>query len=163
MAQFLISSLLFSFSVHPGAVGREVQQRDLCFLLRSIDLYSCRPPLHLQVPCLHTLNFLHPIKMHTLQFQLRFGWGFRRGEALVSVSGGHELRPYWNMLLPFSYAIVSGAVGSCSVLFAKSLSNMLRLAMSTNYQLHTWFTYSMLLLFLSTAGFWVSLIFSLLL
>lgn len=81
---------------------------------------------------------------------------YRRGEALVSVSGGHELRPYWNMLLPFSYAIVSGAVGSCSVLFAKSLSNMLRLAMSTNYQLHTWFTYSMLLLFLSTAGFWMA-------
>ncbi|GMP68724.1 hypothetical protein CsSME_00028251 [Camellia sinensis var. sinensis] len=27
------------------------------------------------------------------------------------------------MLLPFSYAIVSGVVGSCSVLFAKSLLN----------------------------------------
>lgn len=34
---------------------------------------------------------------------------------------GQDLRPYWHMLLPFSYAIVSGAVGSCSVLFAKSL------------------------------------------
>lgn len=27
--------------------------------------------------------------------------------------------------------------------------------MSSSYQLHSWFTYSMLLLFLSTAGFWV--------
>jgi hypothetical protein len=39
---------------------------------------------------------------------------------MLAVSG-QDLRPYWHMLLPFSYAIVSGAVGSCSVLFAKSL------------------------------------------
>ncbi|XP_034197042.1 probable magnesium transporter NIPA8 isoform X1 [Prunus dulcis] len=82
---------------------------------------------------------------------------YRRGELLHAVSG-QDLRPYWHMLLPFSYAIVSGAVGSFSVLFAKSLSNLLRLAMSSSYQLHSWFTYSMLLLFLSTAGFWVSVI-----
>lgn len=44
----------------------------------------------------------------------------RKGEYLLAVSG-HDLRPYWRMLLPFSYATVSGAVGSCSVLFAKSL------------------------------------------
>ncbi|KAK7271073.1 hypothetical protein RJT34_26680 [Clitoria ternatea] len=80
---------------------------------------------------------------------------YKRGEHLLAVSG-HELRPYWNMVLPFSYAVVSGAVGSCSVLFAKSLSNLLRLAMSNGYKLHSWFTYSMLLLFLSTAGFWMT-------
>ncbi|KAG5534625.1 hypothetical protein RHGRI_022671 [Rhododendron griersonianum] len=80
---------------------------------------------------------------------------YRRGELLLAVPG-HDLKPYWRMLLPFSYAIVSGAVGSCSVLFAKSLSNLLRLSMSSSYQLHSWFTYSMLLLFLSTAGFWMA-------
>ncbi|KAI4350410.1 hypothetical protein L6164_004868 [Bauhinia variegata] len=80
---------------------------------------------------------------------------YRRGELLLTVSG-QELKPYWQMLLPFSYAVVSGAVGSCSVLFAKSLSNLLRLAMSGGYQLHSWFTYSMLLLFLGTAGFWMT-------
>ncbi|XP_022989646.1 probable magnesium transporter NIPA8 isoform X1 [Cucurbita maxima] len=80
---------------------------------------------------------------------------YRRGEMLLSVSG-QDLRPYWHMLLPFSYAIVSGAIGSCSVLFAKSLSILLRLAMSSDYQLHSWFTYSLLLLFLSTAGFWMA-------
>ncbi|KAI9083984.1 hypothetical protein K1719_033980 [Acacia pycnantha] len=80
---------------------------------------------------------------------------YRRGELLLAVSG-QDLSPYWLMLLPFSYAVVSGAVGSCSVLFAKSLSNLLRLAMSGGYQLHSWFTYSMLLLFLSTAGFWMA-------
>lgn len=80
---------------------------------------------------------------------------YRRGEILVA-NPGYELKSYWKMLLPFSYAVVSGAVGSCSVLFAKSLSNMLRLSMSSSYQLHSWFTYSMLLLFLSTAGFWMT-------
>ncbi|KAF7819323.1 putative magnesium transporter NIPA8 [Senna tora] len=80
---------------------------------------------------------------------------YRRGEHFLTQSG-QDLRPYWHMLLPFSYAVVSGAVGSCSVLFAKSLSNLLRLAMSSGYQLHSWFTYSMLLLFLSTAGFWMA-------
>uniref|UniRef100_A0A2P2M6I5 Probable magnesium transporter n=1 Tax=Rhizophora mucronata TaxID=61149 RepID=A0A2P2M6I5_RHIMU len=79
----------------------------------------------------------------------------RRGALLIAVSG-QDLRPYWHMLLPFSYATVSGAIGSFSVLFAKSLSNLLRLAMYSGYQLHGWFTYSMLLLFLSTAGFWMT-------
>ncbi|XP_044502591.1 uncharacterized protein LOC123223500 [Mangifera indica] len=83
---------------------------------------------------------------------------YRRGELMLAVSGQDlkDLKSYWHMLLPFSYAIVSGAVGSCSVLFAKSLSNLLRLALSNGYQLHSWFTYSMLLLFLSTAGFWMT-------
>jgi hypothetical protein len=80
---------------------------------------------------------------------------YRRGELLATISG-QEIRPCWKMMLPFSYAVVSGAVGSCSVLFAKSLSNLLRLAMSNGYQLNSWFTYSMLLLFLSTAGFWLA-------
>ncbi|CAN8266384.1 unnamed protein product [Cochlearia groenlandica] len=80
---------------------------------------------------------------------------YKKGEVLISVPG-QEFSSYWKMLLPFSYAVVSGAIGSCSVLFAKSLSNLLRLAMSSSYQLHSWFTYSMLLLFLSTAGFWMT-------
>ncbi|KAL8544229.1 hypothetical protein ACS0TY_004678 [Phlomoides rotata] len=80
---------------------------------------------------------------------------YRRGELLFAIPGS-DIKPYWQMLLPLSYAIVSGAVGSCSVLFAKSLSNLLRLSMSNGYQLHTWFTYSMLLLFFSTAGFWMA-------
>ncbi|WOL12601.1 putative magnesium transporter NIPA8 [Canna indica] len=79
---------------------------------------------------------------------------YRRGEAYLAVS--HYDSPYWCTLLPFSYATVSGAVGSCSVLFAKSLSNMLRLTMSSNYQFHSWFTYCMLFLFFSTAGFWMA-------
>ncbi|KAK7290588.1 hypothetical protein RIF29_05114 [Crotalaria pallida] len=80
---------------------------------------------------------------------------YRRGQLLLTILG-HDLRPYWHMLLPYSYAVVSGSIGSCSVLFAKSLSNLLRLAMSNGYQLHSWFMYCMLILFLSTAGFWMT-------
>ncbi|GAA0171605.1 secondary carrier transporter [Lithospermum erythrorhizon] len=80
---------------------------------------------------------------------------YRKGELLISLPA-NEIKHYWHMLLPFSYAIVSGAIGSCSVLFAKSLSNLLRLSMSSSYHLHSWFTYSLLLLFLSTAGFWMA-------
>ncbi|XP_043703411.1 probable magnesium transporter NIPA8 [Telopea speciosissima] len=80
---------------------------------------------------------------------------YRRGRLLLAISG-HDISHYWHMLLPFSYAVVSGAVGSCSVLFAKSLSNLLRLTMSNGYQLHSWFTYSILFLFLCTAGFWMA-------
>ncbi|KAI3472619.1 hypothetical protein Pfo_029189 [Paulownia fortunei] len=80
---------------------------------------------------------------------------YRRGELLLAIPG-NDIKPYWHMLLPLSYAMVSGAVGSCSVLFAKSLSNLLRLSISSGYQLHSWFTYSMLLFFFSTAGFWMA-------
>ncbi|XP_076954347.1 putative magnesium transporter NIPA8 [Bidens hawaiensis] len=80
---------------------------------------------------------------------------YRRGESLLAIPG-KELAPYWKLLLPFSFAVVSGAVGSCSVLFAKSLSNLLRLSMSSSYRLDSWFTYSILLLFLLTAGFWMA-------
>ncbi|XP_071706915.1 probable magnesium transporter NIPA8 [Rutidosis leptorrhynchoides] len=80
---------------------------------------------------------------------------YRRGESMLATSG-KELMRYWKLLLPFSFAVVSGAIGSCSVLFAKSLSNLLRLSMSSSYRLDSWFTYSILLLFLCTAGFWMA-------
>ncbi|KAK1440977.1 hypothetical protein QVD17_06813 [Tagetes erecta] len=80
---------------------------------------------------------------------------YRRGELLLAIPG-KELTSYWKLLLPFSFAVVSGAIGSCSVLFAKSLSNLLRLSMSSSYRLDSWFTYSILLLFLCTAGFWMA-------
>lgn len=80
---------------------------------------------------------------------------YKRGELLLAIPGKDFMR-YWKLLLPFSFAVVSGAIGSCSVLFAKSLSNLLRLSMSSSYRLDSWFTYSILLLFLCTAGFWMA-------
>nr|XP_043631858.1 probable magnesium transporter NIPA8 [Erigeron canadensis] len=80
---------------------------------------------------------------------------YRRGEQLLAIPG-KDLKTYWKLMLPFSFAVVSGAIGSCSVLFAKSLSNLLRLSMSSSYRLDSWFTYSILLMFLCTAGFWMA-------
>ncbi|KAL8193614.1 hypothetical protein R6Q57_026749 [Mikania cordata] len=80
---------------------------------------------------------------------------YRRGELLLAIPG-KELMRHWKLLLPFSFAVVSGAIGSCSVLFAKSLSNLLRLSMTSSYRLDSWFTFSILLLFLCTAGFWMA-------
>ncbi|XP_076925822.1 putative magnesium transporter NIPA8 [Bidens hawaiensis] len=80
---------------------------------------------------------------------------YRRGELLLAISGKEVMR-CWKLLLPFSFAVVSGAIGSCSVLFAKSLSNLLRLSMTSSYRLDSWFTYSILLMFLCTAGFWMT-------
>ncbi|KAL4559541.1 hypothetical protein LXL04_031683 [Taraxacum kok-saghyz] len=37
-----------------------------------------------------------------------------------------------------------------------SRSNLLRLSMSSSYRLDSWFTYSILLLFLCTSGFWMA-------
>ncbi|KAH9328480.1 hypothetical protein KI387_000588, partial [Taxus chinensis] len=81
---------------------------------------------------------------------------YRRGEQLLSISGRHNNKSYWHQLLPLAYAVVSGAIGSHSVLFAKSLSSLLRLTISGDSQLHGWFTYIIVSLFLCTAAFWMA-------
>jgi hypothetical protein len=40
---------------------------------------------------------------------------------LISAYGEDGVGPHWWMLLPYAYSVVSGAIGSHSVLFAKSL------------------------------------------
>ncbi|XP_062219168.1 probable magnesium transporter NIPA8 isoform X2 [Phragmites australis] len=101
-------------------------------------------------------NLVFVLYCMSLVFVVAFNhYLYRSGETILSNSS-KDTATYWRTMLPFSYAVVSGAVGSCSVLFAKSLSNMLRLTMSSRYQFHSWFTYSILLLFLCTAGFWMA-------
>ncbi|XP_062223216.1 probable magnesium transporter NIPA8 isoform X2 [Phragmites australis] len=101
-------------------------------------------------------NLVFVLYCMSLVFVVAFNhYLYRSGENIISNSS-KDTGTYWRTMLPFSYAVVSGAVGSCSVLFAKSLSNMLRLTMSSRYQFHSWFTYSILLLFLCTAGFWMA-------
>lgn len=80
---------------------------------------------------------------------------------LKSAHDERNSRPKMKPIIYFQAwrVVVSGAIGSCSVLFAKSLSNMLRLSMSSSggyLALHSGFTYSMLFMFLSTGGFWMS-------
>ncbi|CAK9875437.1 unnamed protein product [Sphagnum jensenii] len=81
---------------------------------------------------------------------------YRRGRILISAYGEDGVGPHWWMLLPYAYSVVSGAIGSHSVLFAKSLSILLRLSMEGDNQLDEWFTYLVLLLFVGTASFWMA-------
>ncbi|KAG0591731.1 hypothetical protein KC19_1G197200 [Ceratodon purpureus] len=79
---------------------------------------------------------------------------YRQGRQLAA-SRGEDPVGAWRMLLPYTYAVVSGAVGSHSVLFAKSLSILLRSSMEGENQLDGWFTYLVFLLFAGTASFWM--------
>ncbi|CAD6244416.1 unnamed protein product [Miscanthus lutarioriparius] len=101
-------------------------------------------------------NLVFVLYCMSLVFVVAFNhYLYRSGETIISNSS-KDVGTYWRTMLPFSYAVVSGAIGSCSVLFAKSLSNMLRLTMSSRYEFHSWLTYSIVFLFLCTAGFWMA-------
>ncbi|XP_024371631.1 probable magnesium transporter NIPA8 isoform X2 [Physcomitrium patens] len=80
---------------------------------------------------------------------------YRRGRQLT-VSRGEDPGSVWRMLLPYTYAVVSGAVGSHSVLFAKSLSVLLRSTLEGENQLDGLFTYLVFFLFAGTASFWMA-------
>lgn len=80
---------------------------------------------------------------------------YRRGRQLAA-SRGEDPVGVWRMLLPYTYAVVSGAVGSHSVLFAKSLSVLLRSTLEGDNQLDGWFTYIVFFLFVGTASFWMA-------
>ena len=111
----MINILLFS--LYSRAVGGKIFQYSISSLPYSFDYSCCCASLPLQViteiwPIVTSVKkYLHVLLTYEI---------CRRGELLLALSG-KDLSPYWFMLLPFSYAVVSGAVGSCSVLFAKSL------------------------------------------
>jgi hypothetical protein len=70
---------------------------------------------------------------------------------------GHErLSGWWVRMLPISYALFSGMLGTQSVLFCKMLSMLLRTTIQGDSQLGSWFTWVIFILFLGTAFFWVS-------
>lgn len=81
---------------------------------------------------------------------------FKRGRILMSSCTDEIVRKYWHTLLPFSYAMVSGIIGSHSVLFAKSLSVLLRQTINGENELDGWFTYVVLLMFICSASFWMT-------
>lgn len=80
---------------------------------------------------------------------------YRRGRQVATLRGEEPVGA-WRMLLPYSYAVVSGAIGSHSVLFAKSLSVLLRSTLQGDNQLDGWFTYLVFFLFAGTASFWMA-------
>ena len=73
-----------------------------------------------------------------------------------SAHGQANLSRRWTKLLPISFALFSGMLGTQSVLFSKALSTLLRTTFDGDSQLDTWFFYVLLLLFICTAAFWVS-------
>lgn len=75
--------------------------------------------------------------------------GFRS----VGITG---LNHYWYRLLPISYAIFSGMIGTQSVLFSKTLSTLLRVTLGGNSQIQSWFTWVIIFLFLITSTFWIT-------
>ena len=59
-------------------------------------------------------------------------------------------------VLPVSYALFSGLLGTQSVVFCKSLSSLLRTTLAGDSQLMSAFFWILLALFLATATFWVT-------
>lgn len=58
-------------------------------------------------------------------------------------------------ILPISYALYSGMIGTQSVLFSKALSTLLRTTIDGDGQLDSWLFWVVLILFICCAYFWV--------
>lgn len=58
-------------------------------------------------------------------------------------------------VLPISYALYSGMIGTQSVLFSKALSTLLRTTIDGDGQLDSWLFWVVLILFICCAYFWV--------
>ena len=59
-------------------------------------------------------------------------------------------------VLPVSYAVFSGMLGTQSVVFCKSLSSLLRTTIAGDSQLQSAFFWALMVLFVATATFWVT-------
>lgn len=146
MLEWLFYYIFQNFSLYTRTAGREVQQHYVPVVLLDVGICCCHSSLYLQVSLMaHTMLYNFSVCMYcwelsfvilsNLNSNSRLGKTIpasflmvivlicRRGEILAT--SGHELKSYWQMMIPFSYAVVSGAVGSCSVLFAKSLYDIL--------------------------------------
>lgn len=62
----------------------------------------------------------------------------------------------WVKSLPVTYALLSGTIGTQSVLFCKTLSTLLRTTLAGDSQLHSVFFWVTFLAFVATAYFWIS-------
>ena len=59
-------------------------------------------------------------------------------------------------VLPVSYALFAGMLGTQSVVFCKSLSSLLRTTLAGDNQLASVFFWGLMAAFLATAAFWVN-------
>lgn len=70
--------------------------------------------------------------------------------------GREALHGGWITVLPVSYALFSGMLGTQSVVFCKSLSSLLRTTIAGDSQLASAFFWVLMALFIATATFWVT-------
>ena len=70
--------------------------------------------------------------------------------------GREAIDDQWVKLLPVTFALFSGTIGTQSVLFCKTLSTLLRTTIAGDSQLHSWFFWVTFLSFVGTAYFWIS-------
>lgn len=81
---------------------------------------------------------------------------YKHGRQLMLSHGEDNIGTFWRTMVPFAYSVVSAAIGTHSVLFAKSLSILMRLTVRGDSQLDAFFTYLIFVLFLGTASFWMA-------
>ncbi|CAM6095094.1 unnamed protein product [Calypogeia fissa] len=81
---------------------------------------------------------------------------YKHGRHLMLIRGEDNVGSFWRTMVPLSYSVVSAAIGTHSVLFAKSLSILMRLTVRGDSQLDAFFTYLIFVLFLGTASFWMA-------
>eukprot|EP00898_Chlorokybus_atmophyticus_P006832 jgi/Chlat1/714/Chrsp104S01198 len=80
-----------------------------------------------------------------------------RRKAKIAQIEGQQLSAMHRNLLPFSYAMVSGIIGTQSVLLGKSLSILMRRLWGGDPQLVAgWFAYVVLFFFLISSAFWMA-------
>ncbi|MCO5565180.1 hypothetical protein L7F22_018853 [Adiantum nelumboides] len=74
---------------------------------------------------------------------------YKKGCALMTSCADESMSRHWHTLLPFSYAMVSGIIGShCALCKIITLNG--------ENELDGWFTYAVLLMFIITASFWMT-------
>eukprot|EP00210_Caulerpa_lentillifera_P003639 g3474.t1 len=81
---------------------------------------------------------------------------YKCGKRKMIMVGFSGLTHYWYRLLPVSYAVFSGMIGTQSVLFGKTLSTLLRVTFGGNSQLDSWFTWIIIVFFLFASTFWIT-------
>ncbi|KAK9824316.1 hypothetical protein WJX72_009403 [[Myrmecia] bisecta] len=96
--------------------------------------------------------YLVLLAISVVAFYLVYRFGKRK---LVKV-GQTNLSTYWMRLLPVSYALFSGMLGTQSVLFSKTLSTLIRTSIKGDSQVDSWFFWFIIVCLIATAFFWVS-------
>ncbi|GMH45330.1 hypothetical protein BSKO_13287 [Bryopsis sp. KO-2023] len=156
-----ISNVLFASLVLKEKVTKGVVLATLCIVTGCVTLVSFGSHESKQFTVEELMNlYRRPVYISYIFFMgitvvVTYGV-YRIGKTKMNKVGLSGLGPFWNRLLPVSYALFSGLLGTQSVLFSKTLSTLLRVTFGGNSQLDSWFTWIIILTFLFTSTFWVT-------